>query len=172
MKTNHRQLKSKSYITSLFVIIGAFFLVSCTRHPSDEEMIKKFNQCRTTFEKLSDMLHNDNGLHRVANDFTRPPIEQLSKYDITSKRIHDYRKLFNEINCTAGVRSNFDNSIVYIIESTWGLSISGSVKGYVHMLEKKPNMRIVKNLDNVKAKDDELVYRHLDDGWYLYYEIR
>ena len=132
-------------------------------------MLKGFQSHKAQFNQLLQMFLEDKKLGRVAYDFTRPA--NPSEIGISNQRIQEYRKLFDELNLTAGIEGYEEKDLVWFHSSTQGLSISGSSKGFAYVL--KPPPLIVDTLDGYRSKDGKsfTAFRHIEGNWYLYYDF-
>ena len=108
----------------------------------------------------------DKGLGRVAYDFTRP--ENPQTVGITRERLKVYRGLFDELDLSAGIEGYEEKDVVWFHASTYGLSVTGSGKGYAYLKE-RPKL-VVDNLDTYWSQDGRsfTTFRHLEGNWYLY----
>lgn len=158
------------FITTLGAIIwGANMFLALfdePPHPSSQELIDNFYTHQAEFEQLRQMFLADEGLSRVADDFTRP--ENPEVMGITPARLDEYRRLFHQLNLKAGIEG--DKESIRFIASTRGLSVSGSAKGYVYT--RVPPELMVDNLDTYRSEDGRsfTAYQHLEGNWYLYYD--
>ena len=148
------------------LLYGLVFWIS---HPSDIDLITNFERKKSNFVDLIMMIQSDKGLERVDEDWTRPS-DPLS-IGIIPERIARYRQLMDELKIARGFESSLDPTVITLIASASGLSISGSAKGYVYS-EIVPN-NLVSDLDNYLASDGKsfVAYRHIEGHWYLYLEI-
>lgn len=114
------------------------------------------------------MFLEDKGLGRVAYDFTRP--ERPEEVGVTRERLADYRKLFGNLGLTAGVEGYDEKDMVWFHVSTYGLSVTGSSKGYAYLRE-RPKL-VVDNLDTYWSRDGKsfTAFRHIEGDWYLYFD--
>jgi len=173
------QIKRTSIILLIVLLPASGCSLSQTEHPSDGQMISNFFTHETEFDTLVKMVSEDQQVSRIAYDFTwlkdnlswpRPE----SELGFTKERWDQYRLLFRKLGLAAGILKNSNGSI-FFLASTKGLSISGSMKGYVHSDENLEPQ--VSSLDNIsgKIKEREIpadtpIYRKIKDNWYVYYQ--
>ncbi|MEP6704528.1 MAG: hypothetical protein ABJB34_06965 [Acidobacteriota bacterium] len=160
----------------------AILVVGCGEkgHPSDADMIRKFNDHRDEFDTLVSMFKEDRSLGRVGANFTRTSnfFEKCSGKDawegseieVTRERLHDYDKRFADLGLTAGIEGYCEKESIVLYASTRGLSVTGSSKGYAYLGQ--PPKIITDNLDSYWSEDGRsfTAYRHIDGNWYLYFD--
>lgn len=114
------------------------------------------------------MFLTDRGLGRVAYDFTRP--ENPGAIGISRERLGAYRRLFDKLDLSAGIEGYDEKDIVWFHASTYGLSVTGSGKGYAYVKE-RPKL-VVGNLDTYWSADGRsfTAFRHIEGNWYLYFD--
>lgn len=158
-------------------------------HPSDDAMIANFDDHREEFEALRLMMQEDKQLRRVDYDHFKP--EDLTLAGITAERLEQYRALCKKLGLERGVEALSDDATrIALMASCRGLSISGSCKTYVWLIEPPVPMEgraIVTDLDAyVRKRKEERssyfkahkrvmpghanAYRHIEGNWYLQYE--
>lgn len=76
-------------IASLFLTILILLNGCSSKHPSDETLINNFRSHRSEFNQVLQMSLADQGLERVAYDFTRP--EEPQTIGISEQRLKEYR---------------------------------------------------------------------------------
>ena len=153
------------------LVAGLILLILCSacssaKHPSDQALIENFQSHKSEFNQLLQMFLADKGLGRVAYDFTRP--ENPQTVGITRERLKVYRGLFDELDLSAGIEGYEEKDVVWFHASTYGLSVTGSGKGYAYLKE-RPKL-VVDNLDTYWSQDGRsfTTFRHLEGNWYLY----
>jgi hypothetical protein len=151
-------------------------------HPSDAELLVQFQRHRPELEELVRMFRADKGLGRVGDGFTRPadPVE----VGVSADRIAAYRRLCADVgasDCIEGYDASYDRLYassstrpemkdpIWIHVSSFGLSISGSAKGYLYT--EKPGFPVVADLDAVQSTRSGTWLRHMEGAWYLYYDF-
>ena len=97
-------------------------------HPSDAVLLQRFNQNEADFERLLTMLREDRQLQRVDDNWTRP--SDPNSIGVSPERIAEYRRLFAKLGIPRGFYAFHDPERFTFLASTFGLSVSGSAKGY------------------------------------------
>lgn len=174
-------MRFKGLILGYLVLVafGAGCLSSGRNHPTDAEMIRKFQEHRDEFDELITMFRSDRNLGRVGPNFTRsatgapgPGGDAQGSGDIgvTSDRLNDYLSRFAKLGIRAGIEGYNDKEYIYLHVSSQGLSITGTSKGYAYI--SKPPDRIVENLDTYWSEDGRSfsAYRRMEGNWYLYFD--
>lgn len=138
-------------------------------HPGDAAMLEQFHRQRAALEELLAMIGTDEGVERLAPDFTRPEPPPL-----TDARLADYRSRLD----AAGIRrgfSHYGDEVVFIV-STRGLAISGSAKGFLHAARAPDDAVVVDgDLDDAAAplaRQDPLLVRRIAGDWWLMLDMR
>jgi len=112
--------------------IGLFSYISLDiqgrGHVSDEILIENLTSDIAKFELLITMFREDNAATVIHPKFLNPDNA------ISNTRWNAYKKLFEELELDAGMRSLNGRSI-WFISTARGLSIAGSLKGYIFMPE-------------------------------------
>ncbi|MGI9036430.1 MAG: hypothetical protein ACR2GD_10390 [Pyrinomonadaceae bacterium] len=151
-----------------------------TPHPSDEVLIKNFQNNENDFEKLNQMAKEDSDFVRIANDFnwTKESIaypRPKSEKDLSEKRWNEYRSLFRKLNLKMGIINSQPEGVGFLA-STKGMVTGGSEKGYMYLIEEP--FPIVDSLDEpnfsrpeLEGRNNKILYRKLKDNWYLYYLV-
>ena len=136
------------------------------KHRQDETMIEHFEKNRRQFEELLVMFTEDRHFVRIGRDFTVP--ERTVGGDL--QRLEEYRKYFKELGLEAGIQGDPERTAVHFHATTYGLSVTGSSKGYAH-LASTPSL-VVDNLDEFWSENGEsfTAFRHIDENWYLYFD--
>ena len=133
----------------------------------DETLIRNFQQHRSTFEELRQMIVADSGLHRVDDDWTDPA--DPATVDVSPERIADYRRLLTEVGCRRGFEHGSATPGIYFISGAKGLAVAGQTKGYCY-LETTP-APIVTNTatySSPQTYEEYEVYRPIESHWYIY----
>ena len=153
------------------LVVSSIFTSGDIPHRSDEELIANFQSHRAEFDRMLQMINEDNGLDRVDSYWTHP--ENPGTVGISQARIDEYRRLFQSAGVPRGFSAFQTKDNVEFIASSQGLAVSGSSKGY--LFAKRPPPRIVENLDTYRALKTEVspvfpAYRHIEGNWYLFFE--
>jgi hypothetical protein len=146
-------------------------------HRSDQSLVAVFNAHRGDFDQLISMVNADRNLVRIAPDFIwttqtarwpRPERE----LGITPQRWKDYRRLFGLLQLTEGVERQGDDprAVVYLLASTSGLAIGGSIKGYARSDSVLTPQCQTLDTPPKSNEEDGVCFKALVRGWYLYYE--
>ncbi len=158
------------HLRLLFILFACLIPAGCgdSSHPSDDALLHNFHRHEAEFEQLLVMLRTDNKLERVDNTWTRP--EDPATIGVTAARVDTYRDLFLKLAIPRGCTAYHAPERFMFTASTFGLSVSGSAKGYAYMTE-TPEV-VVPNLDTHRSADGRsfTAYRHIKGNWYLYFE--
>lgn len=146
---------------------------------SDAALIRQFVAHRADFERIVVMANADTHLSRIAPDFTwldnnvAWPREDIG---ISAQRWDDYKRLFRSVGAPVGIIHDSEKQRVIIPLVDEGLVPSGWEKGVVysstplspvlHSLDEKPPDKLWDGPD----RSHVLVYRPIENHWYLYYE--
>ncbi len=134
-------------------------------HPSDDEMIRSFREHKQDYETLLQMFQLDAGLDRLgdlAGDWPENPVD----VGVDEARLTRYRSLMLQLDVHS-LERYIDNQVLFVT-STFGLAVSGSMKGYVY--SEKPPTPLVGDTERDAVGPIGEVYRHIEGGWYLIYE--
>jgi hypothetical protein len=161
-------------------VVAALTLFATPRpYPSDQALRARFFAHRADFERLVAMANEDNRLIRIAPDFTWLDDDVAwprKDVGITEERWNDYRLLFQSVGATKGIAKGTNpNRIIFPIMSE-GLVPAGLEKGLVYSqatlnpvlksLDKEPPDKLWDGPDH----NHVLVYKPIEDHWYIYYE--
>jgi len=174
-------IRSKIVATGLGlgVVVALAFAAVSHSSSSDKALRTRLFAHRADFEKLVAMANEDSHLDRIAPDFTWLDDDASwprKDVGISEERWNDYRQLFRSVGATDGiVKRDSPTQIMFSITSG-GLVPSGFSKGLVY--SQMPLSPVLKSLD--KRFPDELwdgpdrshllVYKPIDEHWYIYYE--
>lgn len=147
--------------------------------PSDNSLMKQFNEHRRDFETLVSMAETDSSMRRIADDFIERKDSAAwprpeSQWGITAERWNDYRKLFRKVGLSDGFDED-DQGDIYFISYTAGTVVSGMSKGFVYCrkTEFSPNALLPCTEQHDSGKQESTTgdgseYRRLAEHWYLY----
>jgi hypothetical protein len=142
--------------------------------PSDEAIVKLFDQHHSELETLVSMAHEDRSIGRIANDFLSPQNPDASSASLPEARWNDYRALFRKIGLSAGLQKDSDENIYFIVH-TEGTVVSGGSKGlvYCEKAQGSPSdfLACTEEHDSGKAEDARgrgSQYRHVTEHWFVY----
>ena len=147
--------------------------------PSDEALRARFLAHRADFERLVRMANEDSHLTRIAPDFTWLDDDVAwprKNVGISDQRWTDYRQVFRRVGAPEGIIKGIHPTRILIPITSRGLVPTGFTKGLVY--SQAPLSPVLKSLD--KRPPDELwdgpdrahvlVYKPIEDHWYIYYE--
>ena len=146
-----------------------------SRHPSDDELLRRFHAHRPELDQLVSMFQADRELGRVGDGFTRP--EDPALIGVSPARIALYRQLCAAIqapDCIEGYpelahpSSAGPKDPIWIHVSSLGLAISGSSKGFCWSAGH--GEEIVASLDTLRPRRSGTWLRPIEGNWYLYYD--
>lgn len=158
-------------ITALAVVSRPF--------PSDESFRARFFSHRADFERLVAMSNEDSHLTRIAPDYTwldNDVAWPRKNVGISEQRWDEYKQLFQEVGASKGIiRATNPARIIFPIVSI-GLVPTSVEKGLVFsdaplspvlkFLDKRPPDKLFDGPDH----NHVLVYKPIEDHWYIYYE--
>ena len=158
-------------ILTLMCALAAFSLGGClfgSEHSTDEQMISNFQEHRSEFEQLLEMIRSDKGLLRVDDTWTLP--EDPQTIGVSRDRINEYRNMFYRVGVPRGFSAPESRESIELIATTKGLSVTGSAKGYA-WLASRPVV-VVDDLDTYWSKDGKSfrAFRHIEGNWYLWFD--
>lgn len=179
-------LRRAAHLAALTVVIVVAFGWASARTlewlwsaPSDDSLMKQFNEHRGDLETLVSMAQADSAISRIADDFIwrkdsvawpRPE----SQWGITADRWSDYRKLFRKVGLSAGFSEDEEGDI-YFISYTAGSVVSGVSKGFVYCrktgLSRNAFLPCAEQHNSGKqesATGNGSKYRRVAEHWYLY----
>ena len=146
--------------------------------PLDEVLRTRFFAHRAEFERLVVMANEDSHLTRIAPDFTWLDDDVAwprKNVGISEQRWNEYKQLFRKSGASEGfIKGASPAQIIFPIKSE-GLVPSGFEKGLVY--SKAPLSPILKSLDgkpprefwNGPDRSHVLVYKPIENHWYIYY---
>lgn len=144
-------------------------------HKTDAEMTANFQNHKSNFEKMLQMIEKDKDLKRVDNTWTLP--EDPQTIGVSPERIAEYKELFRKAQTPRGFYSYLPNSVMFI-GSSQGLAVSGSSKSYMIFFESAPE-NIVDDTDKYRSKGSVEaerreckfpVYKQIENNWYIRYD--
>jgi hypothetical protein len=125
----------------IVVLAPALFLAAaCGDHPSDTELIRRFESNQPAFAQLITMSNEDSTVIRIASDFTRldsnwgwPRPDSLLGF--SHDRWEQYRSLFRQLKLGSGLsreRLPDGSVVVFLIARSVGMVNRGTSKGYAY----------------------------------------
>lgn len=135
-------------------------------HSSDDELIANFHAHRADFEKLRNMIKQDEGLDRVTLDRN---ISDSRMLRVGLERLAEYRVLLEKVGATGGIAASSDRKTIEIVSTRRGFTTHGSEKGYLH-IEGMLDKELLSELDHFSVNDMGSGLRQIEGNWYLYFE--
>jgi hypothetical protein len=149
-------------------------------HPSDDELIRIFQNNEADFNKLIRMSNEDSKVIRIAPDFTRlennwawPRPE--SEIGFSKQRWDGYRALFYKLGLDSGISRESDSggAVIYLTTSARGMTFRGSSKGYAYSEKELSPVFDSLNRNPIepqKRPKHGVAYKKIKDRWYLSYD--
>jgi len=155
-------------IKRAIILIHLVFLSNCSffAHPSDTEMLLRFRSHKTEFVQLLTMLSDDKEIVRLTdkNVFYSDAFEG----NISNDRFKEYRTLLTKLQLDYGVHRD-NASTVRFIASSKGFPVASSEKSFVYSTSDLSPL--AGSLDDlVYKKNQQQVFRKIEENWYLGYE--
>ncbi len=147
--------------------------------PSDAAMRDRFLAHRADFEQLVAMANENDHLVRIAPDFTWLDDDSAwprKNIGISAERWGDYRRLFQSTGASGGFVRFANPTLIKFFVVSRGLVPSGAVKGLAYSqaeltpVLKSLNERPPDKFRNGPDRSHILVYKPIDNHWYIYYE--
>jgi hypothetical protein len=140
------------------VAFGGCVFLTLPRPPKEDKLIQIFNDHRTAFEQLRDMLQADTNLCRVARwgVETRRPffLGYPSEANFPTNRFQQYLALLKQANGYVGVRSGGDHADVGI--AVWGWGFAGNTRHiWIYWVNETP------------TNHERVAFKQIDHSWYL-----
>lgn len=159
--------------------LGVLALCATREHlPSDEALQARFLAHRVDFERLVVMTNEDSHLTRIAPDFTwldHDAAWPRKNVGISNSRWDDYRQIFQTVGASEGLIKYSNPTEILIPITSIGLVPSGVEKGLAYSqaslspVLKSLNERPPEKFWNGPDRSHVLVYRPIEDHWYIYY---
>lgn len=135
-------------------------------HFPDDELIANFYEHRADFEKLREMIKQDEGLDRVTLERTLPENPNIG---VGPARIAEYRVLLKKVGASGGIAASSDRKTIELVSTRRGFTTHGSEKGYLYV-EGSSGKELLTELDRFSLNDEGSGLRRIDGNWYLYFE--
>ena len=138
-------------------------LAGCgNRHRSDSSLMAEFNAKKPAFDRIRELITQDNRtlvLLVSATDIKAP--------GIPPSHVEEYRKILADLKARslayhAGAQGTI---VIELSKVKHGRSVDISTKGFV-WLKRKPDS-LSNGLNKIEANQPAM-YRHIDEGWYLF----
>src|ERR1700678_1781373 len=147
--------------------------------PSDAALQTRFIAHRADFEKLAAMANEDGHLTRIAPDFTwlDDDVAWPSKdVGISEERWNVYRRIFQSGGASDGILHSTNPTWIKFPIISQGLVPSGAAKGLAY--SEATLSPVLKSLDarppeefrNGPDRSHLIVYKPIENHWYVYYE--
>lgn len=166
------------------VTIGLFLILLCalglavsrsTWH-SDAALKSHFVKHRADFEKIVAMANEDARVTRIAPEFTWLDDDAAwprKNVGISEQRWDEYRRLFRQVGVSVGIWKNINPPRIFFPVVSEGLVPAGYTKGIVYSAS--PLSPTLKSLDEKPPdryweRGHVLVYKPIEDHWYMYFE--
>ena len=138
--------------------------------PTDQQLLNNFSQHRATFEQLAQMAQTDKGLTRVDDDWTDP--NNPAQVGVSPSRIREYRRLLRSVSVPRGFSASDNARQILFFNWLTGYAMSSDRdKGYAYL--STPPKTVISELDSYDDESNDkvqIVYRHIEGHWYLFYE--
>jgi hypothetical protein len=174
-------IRLKIVTVGLGLTVVAVLAVAAARgpFPSDDALRARFVTHRADFEKLVAMANEDNRLTRISPDFTWLDDDVAwprKDVGISEERWNDYRKIFRRVGASEGIAKGTNPTQIIFPIMSRGLVPAGATKGLVYSqaslnpvlqsLDKRPPDKLFDGPD----RSHVLMYKPIDNHWYIYYE--
>lgn len=161
-----------SAAVAMFAIAGVltWLLVSTipTIHipskPSDQQMIRNFQNHRPQYEQLLQMIQTDAGLDRVGTLAGNSP-ENPATVGVDEARLQEYAWTLTQLHVQSLERWGAPRGFEFIT-CGWGLAVSGWEMGYFY--SEQPPSPLVSDTGQSDAPSG-YSYHHIEGNWYIYY---
>lgn len=169
------RLKITALVLGLSVVVVIALAAWYISQPSDDMLKDRFYAHRPEFEKLVVMANEDDRLFRIAPDFIGPE-DGFADFKITETRWNEYRQLFHTTGVTTGISKDIQPARIYFPIYTRGIVPAGATKGIVYsQLPLNPDLKSLdeappNNLYEGPDHNHLLVYKQIEEHWYIYYE--
>jgi hypothetical protein len=163
-----------------FGVVAVLALAAARRpFPSDEALRTRFQAHRDDFERLVAMANEDSRLTRIAPDFTWL-VDDVAwprkDVGISKERWNDYRQIFRRAGAPEGIAKGTNPTRIIFPIMSQGLVPAGFTKGLVY--SQTPLSPVLRSLDERPPdklwdgpdRSHVLVYKPIDNHWYIYYE--
>lgn len=173
-------IRTKIIFATLGLSALSLIVLAATRKqlPSDEVLRMRFLAHRVDFERLAVMANEDSHLTRIAPDFTWLDDDvswPRKNVGISEQRWDDYRQIFRRVGASEGMIKYTNPNLILFPITTIGSVPSGVEKGLAY--SQTSLGPVLKSLDerpsevfwNGPDRSHVLVYKPIEDHWYIYY---
>jgi hypothetical protein len=138
-------------------------MVSCfpAFHRSDQAELDWFARHRSDFEALRERFASDNKIDAVGYELTARDTV------LPEDDFGEYRQAMQRLNVKLLVKDNRDPTRVRFIRTSGGDLGSGTAKGFEW--SPAPITKLVESLDQARPARNQILYRRIDENWYLFY---
>jgi hypothetical protein len=147
--------------------------------PSDKALRARFFAHRADFEKLAAMANEDSRLTRIAPDFTWLDDEVAwprKNVGISEQRWTEYKQIFRRVGASDGIAKGTEPTRIIFPIMSIGLVPTGFAKGIVY--SEAPLSPVLESLNDRPLhqkgtgpdSSHVLVYKPIENHWYIYYE--
>jgi hypothetical protein len=166
-KTERRSRVPLLMVLACVGVLGAFFLHTVISRwpPQETKLINNFYAHRAAYERLRQMLEEDNQVRNVRTDAvaTQDPLKP------SVDRRNEYMSLLRQVGGDLAIRRGPDHSPTVFL---WGWGWAGCSRNIGISWEQQPPTNQVATLfgyrDPQAPTTGRLYYRHIDENWYLW----
>jgi hypothetical protein len=154
------------YGVASFAIVGLWSVPGSVSTHGDAVMIAHFRRHEAEFNELREMFARDADVGSLCEGYA------VSRFPLPAERIAEYKPLLRAADIRHGLTHEVRGQTLfrYWSKPATGFTDQSIEKGYATLRE-LPD-RLVESLDPPSRLGEGLTYRHIDDGWYLYYYNR
>ena len=141
-----------------------------SNHPDDQQLIDNYAQHKTEFNQLAQMLLQETRLLVIFPDSGNCQIEDEKLVNsATDEKCKAYIQLFRLLGLNWAYSGP---GTLWLTVSSYGLSVSGSEKGYVYTSQLPTLDEGGTLVNNIEEASGFLLpyFRNVDDNWYIYYD--
>lgn len=152
-------------------------LFSWEDHPSDAELLKRFQENEDIFDRLVQMSDSDSQMWRIDPTWTAVEGNRLqSEVGFSEDRWNQYRELFKKIDLKSGLtrRTCPGGTVILLTAHSRGMVNRGDSKGYAYA--EHPLSPTFESLNRFpyfgqqNAPESGIAFRNIKDNWYLFYD--
>lgn len=160
--------RGRAKAASGLLLLAAAFGVACRRHPSDREMVERFQARRAEFDAFAEQLMTDPRYERLEMAARLRDGDQAT--GVTPSEFSDYQQQLRGLGVIRinNPRRLSGNWLTYLAASEIGVPHGQTVKGYAWGPGATLDGPLVERLDG-RVRADGRAYKSLGDGWYLFF---
>ncbi len=143
-------------------------------HPSDAKLVGNYYQHEAEFNRLAEALVNEKRIYFVWSDAKGTAgcqlVDRSQVYAASDNSCRNVVQMAKDIGIESGLFAGHEP--LYLPVSRWGLSVSGSEKGYLYssdVTQRYLPAQIVNDTDHPSVKGFATVLHHIEGNWYIYY---